>query len=56
VPLLVEIRTSSDAGAPIVASAPDSAAAQAFTSIARRLWEKTEARIGATTGPKIIVS
>jgi ATP-binding protein involved in chromosome partitioning len=55
VPLLIEIRTSSDAGAPIVASAPDSAAAQAFAAIARRLWEKTEARIGATTGPKIVI-
>ena len=56
VPLLMEIRTSSDAGTPIVASAPDSAAAKAFAAIARRLWEKTEARLGATTGPKIIVS
>src|SRR5258708_6297893 len=38
VPLLIEIRTASDAGAPIVASAPESDAARAFGEIAARVW------------------
>src|SRR5437763_852103 len=38
VPLLLEIRTSADAGTPIVAAAPDGPAAQAFAAIARRVW------------------
>ena len=58
VPLLLDIRTASDAGTPIVAAAPESPAAQAFTGIARRLWAKLEA--GATNAapgfPKIVVS
>jgi ATP-binding protein involved in chromosome partitioning len=59
VPLLLDIRTASDAGTPIVAAAPDSPAAQAFSGIARRLWAKLEA--GATDAaapgfPKIVVS
>ena len=56
VPLLIDIRAASDAGRPVVASAPDSPAAQAFAAIARRVWEKAEARIGASAGPKIIIS
>jgi ATP-binding protein involved in chromosome partitioning len=55
VPLLLDIRTASDAGTPIVASSPDSAAAQRFAEIARRLWEKAEALAGAA-GPRIVVS
>ena len=38
VPLLLEVRQSGDAGAPICAQAPDSAAAQAFAAIADRVW------------------
>jgi ATP-binding protein involved in chromosome partitioning len=56
VPLLMDIRAASDAGTPVVASAPDSPAAQAFAAIARRVWEKAEARFGAAAGPRIIVS
>jgi ATP-binding protein involved in chromosome partitioning len=55
VPLLLDIRTASDAGTPIVAAAPESPAAQAFAAIARRLWEKVGARAPAA-GPKIVVS
>jgi ATP-binding protein involved in chromosome partitioning len=55
VPLLLDIRTASDAGTPIVAAAPDSPAAQAFAGIARRLWEKVGARAPAA-GPRIVVS
>ena len=39
VPLLLDIRTTSDAGTPICAAAPDSPAAQAFAAIARRVWD-----------------
>jgi ATP-binding protein involved in chromosome partitioning len=53
VPLLLDIRTASDAGTPIVAADPTSAAAQAFSGIARRIWEKVQAP--AATGPRIVV-
>jgi len=53
VPLLLDIRTASDAGTPIVAADPASAAAQAFTAIAARLWEKVQAP--AATGPRIVI-
>ncbi len=56
VPLLLDIRTSSDAGTPIVATAPESSAAQSFAAIARRIWEKTEAQLAAASGPKIVIS
>jgi ATP-binding protein involved in chromosome partitioning len=55
VPLLLEIRTGSDAGTPIVAAAPDSAAAQAFAQIARRVWDKVGAAAPATAGPRIVI-
>ena len=55
VPLLLEIRTASDAGTPIVAADPEGAAAKAFAAIARRVWERTR-EVGASAGPKIIVS
>lgn len=53
VPLLLDVRTSSDAGTPIVAAAPDSPAALAFVAIARRVWEKVQAPTAA--GPRIVV-
>ncbi len=53
VPLLLEIRTTSDVGTPISAAAPDSAGAQAFDAVARRVWERLEAP--APTGPRIVV-
>jgi len=56
VPLLLEIRTASDAGTPVVAAAPDGPAAQAFSAIARRVWEKAVAQLGAAAGPKIVIS
>jgi len=54
VPLVLEIRTASDAGTPIVASDPDSHAAQAFSAIARRLAAKL--RGAAAPAPRIVVS
>ena len=57
IPLLLDIRTASDAGTPIVASAPDSAAAQAYAAVAKRLWEKVEAGLAAKAGgPRIVIS
>ncbi|GAC1343334.1 MAG: Mrp/NBP35 family ATP-binding protein [Acetobacteraceae bacterium] len=38
VPLLLDIRTTSDEGTPITAQAPDSPAALAYAAIAARLW------------------
>jgi ATP-binding protein involved in chromosome partitioning len=57
VPLLLDVRTASDAGTPIVAAAPESPAAQAFMAIAKQLWEKVRSGAGApATGPRIVVS
>ena len=52
VPLLLEIRTTADAGTPIVAQAPESAAGQAFGAIAGRVWESLGAARAA--GPRIV--
>jgi ATP-binding protein involved in chromosome partitioning len=57
VPLLLDIRTASDAGTPIAAATPDSDAAKAFGTIAARVWDKaagaTAARI---SGPRIVIN
>ena len=56
VPLLLDIRTASDAGTPIAAAAPDSDGAKAFAVVAARVWDKVA---GATatrgSGPRIVV-
>ena len=46
IPLLLDIRTTADAGTPIVASHPDSHAAQAYGAIAARVWAKVSSRVG----------
>ena len=58
VPLLIEIRTASDAGAPIVASSPESEAARAFATIAERVWAKVnpDAAGKAPAFPRIVVT
>jgi ATP-binding protein involved in chromosome partitioning len=58
IPLLLDIRTASDAGTPIVADAPESQAAQAFAQIAQRLRVKVEAELAgkAASAPRIVVS
>ena len=53
VPLLLDIRTTSDAGTPICASDPESAAAQAFAAIARRVWDGLAAR--QPKAPRIVM-
>jgi ATP-binding protein involved in chromosome partitioning len=56
VPLLLEIRTASDAGTPIAAAAPDSDAAKAFAAVAARVWEKVSgAGVVRSSGPTIVV-
>jgi ATP-binding protein involved in chromosome partitioning len=56
VPLLLDIRTASDAGTPIAAAAPESDAARAFASLAARVWEKVSGgAVARTSGPRIVV-
>ncbi len=55
IPLLLDIRTAADAGTPIAASDPDSAAAQAYAVVAKRLWEKVSGE-PAAKGPTIRIS
>ena len=55
VPLLLDVRTASDAGTPIVAAAPDSEAARAFTRIAVALWEGLSG-LAAPAAPRIVVT
>ena len=53
IPLLLDIRTASDAGTPIAASAPDSAAAKAYDALARQVWRKISQP--AAAGPRITI-
>lgn len=52
VPLLAEVRTLSDAGTPVMATAADSVAGQAYAAIAREIAAKLA---GAPAGPKIVI-
>ncbi|GAC1330578.1 MAG: Mrp/NBP35 family ATP-binding protein [Beijerinckiaceae bacterium] len=54
VPLELAIRESSDAGRPVVASAPDGQHAQAFREIARRVKTSLE-RAPARAAPRIVI-
>lgn len=42
IPLHIDIRETSDAGVPIVASMPESAAAKAYVSVAERVWQQLQ--------------
>ena len=58
IPLDIEIRETSDGGRPVVVSNPDAPNAKAFAAIARRVWEKVSAQIGAggpRQAPKIVM-
>jgi ATP-binding protein involved in chromosome partitioning len=56
VPLLLDIRTASDAGTPITAAEPDSDGAKAFAAVADRVWEKVSGATAARgSGPRIVV-
>ncbi len=53
IPLLLDIRTGADSGAPIAAADPSGVAAKAFAAIAKRLWEKVGTAKQA--GPRIVI-
>jgi ATP-binding protein involved in chromosome partitioning len=56
VPLLLDIRTASDAGTPIAAAAPESEGAKAFGAVAARVWEKVSgAAVARSSGPRIVM-
>ena len=57
VPLVMQIRESSDAGLPIVAAAPDSEAAKLYLEIARKVWAQTLAQLdgGSRHAPRIVM-
>jgi ATP-binding protein involved in chromosome partitioning len=56
VPLLLDIRTASDAGTPIAAAAPQSDGAKAFAALAERVWEKVAGEgVARSSGPRIVV-
>jgi ATP-binding protein involved in chromosome partitioning len=53
IPLLLDIRTASDAGTPIAAEKPDSEAAKAYEALARTVWDKVSKP--AAAGPRIVI-
>jgi ATP-binding protein involved in chromosome partitioning len=57
VPLLLAIRTSGDAGEPIVSAEPESEAAKAFAVVAEQVWTRLQAARGsaASAGPRILM-
>ncbi|MFC7051565.1 P-loop NTPase [Hansschlegelia quercus] len=55
IPLALDIRSTSDAGAPIVASAPDSSYAQAYGRIAESLWKRLSTGAPGRTAPRIVI-
>ena len=56
IPLLLDIRTASDAGTPIAASAPESEAGKAYADLAERIWGKLSgAPTARSTGPRIVI-
>ncbi len=56
VPLLLDIRTASDAGTPIAAAAPESDGGKAFASLAARVWEKVSGMtVARSSGPRIVM-
>ena len=56
IPLDIQIRETSDGGNPVVVSDPDGAHAVAYKTIAKRIWEKTEAALQAkaASAPRIL--
>jgi ATP-binding protein involved in chromosome partitioning len=56
VPLLLDIRTASDAGTPIAAAAPDSEGAKAFAAVAARVWHRVSGMaVARSSGPRIVM-
>jgi ATP-binding protein involved in chromosome partitioning len=55
IPLVLEVRTASDAGTPIVAAAPESDSAKAFRAVADAVWAKLAGTVRAV-GPRIVIN
>lgn len=57
VPLHMDIRETSDAGRPIVATSPESAEAKAYMAIAEKVWAQVSAQgqNAGQAGPKIVI-
>jgi ATP-binding protein involved in chromosome partitioning len=55
IPLDMEIRETSDGGAPITASRPESENAARFRAIARKVWDAVEVTRQGRGGPRIVV-
>ena len=56
VPLELAIRETSDAGKPVVVSAPSSSAAEAYRDIAARAWAELERdKKSARASPRIVM-
>jgi ATP-binding protein involved in chromosome partitioning len=55
IPLDMAIRETSDAGRPVVATAPDGPHAAAYREIARAIWAKLEGGAGARQAPRIVI-
>jgi len=55
IPLDIEIRETSDSGAPIVMSKPDSPHAKAYRRIAERIWKKVSGGADKRAAPKIVM-
>jgi ATP-binding protein involved in chromosome partitioning len=53
IPLLLDIRTMSDAGTPIAAADPDGVAAQAYAALAQSVWTALQAPVAAA--PRIVM-
>jgi ATP-binding protein involved in chromosome partitioning len=54
VPLVMEIRETSDAGTPVVVSNPDGPQAQAYREIAAKVWDQLAATKGGRAAPAIV--
>ncbi|MGE0652091.1 MAG: iron-sulfur cluster carrier protein ApbC [Alphaproteobacteria bacterium] len=55
IPLDMEIRETSDGGAPVTASRPESENAARFRAIARQVWDSVETTRQGRGGPRIVV-
>ena len=57
IPLVTEIRETSDLGTPIVVKDPESAPARAYISVAERVWAQLQAQDDEkrSGGPRVVV-
>lgn len=55
VPLALEVRENTDSGQPLVISAPESAAAEAYKNMAKAVWAKLNTPLARPSGVKIVM-